>query len=419
MTKPAQPAAEKPWIEIFRAGTHTDSSGKKITFTQAHLDEIVASYDPANHEAPVVVGHPKTDDPALGWISGLKRDGDSLYASERDVHPEFAQMREQGLYRKRSASFYLRNSPGNPTPGKMHLRHVGNLGAMPPAVKAMADKAKTAAFNEDDGEGVIEFNDMVVDFGDGDAPRWIAGPIAQAFAGIRDNLIEALGVEKADRILPRYQIDSIREAGLIPESATRPLGYGEGEEDDITHPNEQPNPEEEAAMSQQAQDLAAAQAKLDDDRAELDRQQAEFNESKRVADEAAAKQRDEEQLQEATDFADGLVNEGKLLPANKAGVVALYQAAQRIEAPLNFGEGDDAQEKAAIEVVRETFSALPPAIDFSEKAGDKRADEPANFSAPPGSAVDADRLAIDAKARAHQKANPGTTYQQAVKAVGG
>ena len=372
MTKPAQPAADAPWIEIFRAGTHTDASGIKMTFTEAHLDEIVASYDATLHEAPVVVGHPKTDDPALGWVSALKREGKSLYKQERDVQPELEEARDAGLYRKRSASFYLPTSPGNPTPGKFYLRHVGWLGAMPPAIKGMADKLKkgSVAFNEDDGEGVIEFNDMAVDFGDADAPRWIARPIASVMDNIRDFLVEAVGVEKADRIVPRYQIDAIREAGLVPERPVGSLGYGEGDEDDVTDPNDPPNPEEDAAMTQQAQDLAAAQAKLDADRAELERKETAFNESKAAADQAAAEARAAEQQKEATDFADALVDGGQLLPAKKAGVIALYQAALQIEQPLNFGEGDDATEKPAVEIVRETFGGLPQQFDFSEKSGD-------------------------------------------------
>lgn len=423
MTKPAPPAAEAPWIEIFRAGTHTDASGRKMTFTEAHLDEVVASYDPAAHEAPVVVGHPKTDEPALGWIAELKREGESLYARERDVAPEFDEARDAGQYRKRSASFYLADSPSNPTPGKMHLRHVGWLGAMPPAIKRMADKLKRgikapAAFNEDDGDGVIEFNDMAVDFGQGDAPRWIAGPIASALNGIRDFLVESVGVDKADRILPRYQIDSIREAGLAPEPA-RSIGFGEGDEDDVSNPNEQPNPEEEAAMSQQAQGLAAEQAKLESDRAELERQQAEFNEQKRLADEAAAQARAAEQLKEATDFADELVSAGQLLPANKAGVIALYQAAQQIEQPLNFGEGDDAQEKSAVQIVREAYGALPKAIDFNEKSGDAPAARTVDFSAPAGSAIDSDKLEQLNKAQAYMKDHPNASLIEAVQATGG
>jgi glycerophosphoryl diester phosphodiesterase len=30
-----------------------------------------AAYDPARHEAPIVIGHPATDDPAWGWIKSL------------------------------------------------------------------------------------------------------------------------------------------------------------------------------------------------------------------------------------------------------------------------------------------------------------------------------------------------------------
>ena len=39
------------WIEIFKAGTHTDSAGRTWTFGTADLDRIVAGYDPAVHEA--------------------------------------------------------------------------------------------------------------------------------------------------------------------------------------------------------------------------------------------------------------------------------------------------------------------------------------------------------------------------------
>lgn len=427
MQKPInQPAPEvgshvaAPWIEIFRAGTHTDASGKKMTFTEAHLDEIVASYDPAVHEAPVVVGHPKVDDPALGWIFELKREGDVLYSRERDVQPEFEEARESGMYRKRSASFYLPKSAGNPTPGKFYLRHVGWLGAMPPAIKGMADKLKqgAVAFGEDDGEGVIEFNDMAVDFGDGDAPRWIARPIASVMDNLRDFLVEAVGIDKADRIVPRYQIDAIREAGLVPE--TRPLGFGEGDEDGITDPNEPPNPEEDAAMTQQAQEqLAADQAKLEADRAELERQQAEFNERQAAADKAAADEQAAEQLKEATDFADSLVAGGQLLPAKKAGVVALIQVAQQIEQPLNFGEGDDAEEKPAIDIVRDVLSGLPKQIDFAEKSGEGEAVRTADFSAPTGSAIDSDKLDQLNKAQVYMKDHPNVTLMDAVKAIGG
>lgn len=117
------------WVEIFRAGRQTASNGITIDWTEAQLDHAVASYDPATHEAPVVIGHPKDNAPAYGWIEGLRREGPVLQAKLRQVSPEFAQMVNDGRFKKRSVSFYPDGT----------LRHVGFLGAMPPAVKGLAD----------------------------------------------------------------------------------------------------------------------------------------------------------------------------------------------------------------------------------------------------------------------------------------
>lgn len=388
MTKPAKTAADRtdpakgPWIEIFVAGTHTDSSGTKLTFTEAHLDEIVASYDPAVHEAPIVVGHPKTDDPALGWLSALKREGKRLYGQESQVAPEFEEMRAAGQYKKRSASFYLPTSPGNPTPGKMHIRHVGWLGAMPPAIKGMADKAKTAAFSEDDGAGVVEFND-VADFADDYRTTWGFRALAELLGRLRDNKIETDGVEAADRIFPRYEIDSLREAGLRPESSSDPA-FGEGTEPDVTDPNAlddpaqlraerestvpTPSPEELLAMTQTAEQLAADQKKLDDDRTALAADKVAFAEQQKQLDDqrAAAARKD------ATDYADALVAGGKLAPSARNGVVELLMIAGAAPA-LNFSDSDgaDPTEKPASQVLRGILDGMPQQFDFSEKSAEK------------------------------------------------
>jgi len=68
------------WTPIFRVGTHTDSSGAAKTFARSDLDKTVAAYDPARHEAPLVIGHPKTDSPAYGWVERLRRVGDKAMA---------------------------------------------------------------------------------------------------------------------------------------------------------------------------------------------------------------------------------------------------------------------------------------------------------------------------------------------------
>jgi hypothetical protein len=125
-------------MEIFRAGQQTDSSGHTQDYTDEMLDQIAENYDAARHEAPVVVGHPKTDSPAFGWVKALYRKGASLFA-KAELLPEMVDSISQGLYRKRSVAFYPPDAPSNPNPGKWSLRHVGFLGGSPPAVKGLAD----------------------------------------------------------------------------------------------------------------------------------------------------------------------------------------------------------------------------------------------------------------------------------------
>ncbi len=117
------------WFEIFRTGSHTDSAGRTKEWTEQDLDNIVSSYNPAQHEAPIVIGHPKDDAPAYGWIHALKRSGDRLLALPSRLLPLFTEAVKNGLFKKRSVAL---NPDGS-------LRHVGFLGAASPAVKGLAD----------------------------------------------------------------------------------------------------------------------------------------------------------------------------------------------------------------------------------------------------------------------------------------
>jgi hypothetical protein len=119
------------WIEIFRTGVYPEG-----TFTKEDLDVIARDYRPQVHEAPVVVGHPEHNKPAFGWVEALRREGNILLAKFKDVIPEFADMVRRGLFKKRSASFYM---PYLSPTGHWYLRHVGFLGAAPPIVKGLQD----------------------------------------------------------------------------------------------------------------------------------------------------------------------------------------------------------------------------------------------------------------------------------------
>lgn len=140
------------FIEIFKAGKRPDSRGTVVNITPEDLQQAVDAYDVAYHEAPAVIGHPKMDAPAYAWVKGLQLDGDVLKAELDQVHPEFADMVAEGRFKKVSASFYLSDSPDNPKQGSLYLRHVGFLGAMPPAVKGL----RNPEFSESE-QGIVDF----------------------------------------------------------------------------------------------------------------------------------------------------------------------------------------------------------------------------------------------------------------------
>lgn len=138
--------------EIFRAGTRTDNNGNTVSISADDVAAIAAHYDKAKHEAPIVVGHPAANAPAFGWVSALRADNGVLYAEFAEVDEDFAELVRKGRYKKVSASFYPPKHPSNPNPNGFYLRHVGFLGAHPPAVKGL----KNIDFADDDNS-VISF----------------------------------------------------------------------------------------------------------------------------------------------------------------------------------------------------------------------------------------------------------------------
>jgi len=119
-------------LEVFKTGTHTDNKGNSKTWTDADLNTIVKQYNEQSneekHEAPLVIGHPATDKPAYGWVKALTKQGNKLYAEVKDVANEFVELVNQKRFGKLSIALYP----------DMKLRHIGFLGAEPPAIKGLA-----------------------------------------------------------------------------------------------------------------------------------------------------------------------------------------------------------------------------------------------------------------------------------------
>lgn len=337
-------------IEIFKIGKHTATNGQTLPFDETMLAAAVKGYDPTLHEAPVVVGHPKDNHPAFGWIDHLELKDGVVLAHPKQVDADFAELVEQGKYKKRSASWYLPDSPNNPKPGTLYLRHVGFLGAMPPAIKGLKD----VQFSEQE-QGVVEF---------GDVSPWIFSNFAAILRKWREKIIAKDGIEEADNMIPSYQIDD------FAAEAER-LRFERDKQTQAAIPNFT-EPQDKTMTSEQ---IAAMQKELD----ALKAKEVNFSESeKAIKQREAALAKREIGLQ-----VDDLIKQGKVLPAQKVGLVEFMASLDGSTLTVEFGEGEQAKKLSPRQFMTDFLANMPKLVDFAEHskpdgkqgAGDLTAEE--------------------------------------------
>lgn len=378
-----------PTVEILRPGTFRSMSGHDVTFTADDLQAIAASYSPELHEAPVVVGHPSTDAPAYGWVRTVRVDGDRLLAELDQVDDQFAELHRAGRYKKRSAALYAPDTPNNPTPGRWYLRHVGVLGAQPPAVKGLRD----AQLSESDGVEIIELGDM---------PAW---PMSDFFRGLREWIIEKFSSEEADRVIPPYFIDIAKDAEREPKEPDRdsdlePVSSAFSE---TTGASNMPELDQAA--------LAARETEINARAADVEQREQRLREREQAADRAAMQA-----------FADGLANEGRILPRDTGLVTELLFASADDQATvIEFADGDNGKKTGSPrKLLQEFLGRLPKQVEFGELSAPDGEQATANsahgYTPPPGYSVDPKSAELHRKAVAFADKN-NVDYFQAVEAV--
>lgn len=366
-------------IEVFRPGTFTPMGGKPITFSAADLRAIADAYDPAVAPAPIVVGHPGTDAPAFGWVESFDYDSDAerLYANVHEIEPAFAEAVKAGRYKKVSMQYFAPTQAHNPVPGTWYPKHVGFLGGAAPAVPGL----KNVQFSAEPG---VTF----------EASFGAAMETASLLRKLRDLLIEKFGIEDADKALPSWQIewlDDQEPAQVSPAYAADPPAI-----------QPTPDPEKEPAVSKQPDPaFAVREADVAEREKRLAEREAALNHTDNVS------------------FAEGLVQDGKLLPASKDKVVALLDVLPG-HAAVSFAEGAD--KLTPVAALKEILSAQPQIVSFGEAALEDGPGQgpgkgkPASFAAD-GKDVDPEGLALHNKALDYQRRHPGTDYMDAVRAV--
>jgi hypothetical protein len=324
-------------LHIFKRGTHTDSGGKTLDFGDDMLNNVVDSYNPSLHEAPIVIGHPATDDPAMGWVESVKVTEEGLHAEPKQVNADFEELVKAGSYKKISASFYMPDSPSNPSPGNWYLRHVGFLGGQAPAIKGLGNVQFSAA-----EEGVLEFEDS---FEQG----YSLGTIATLMQNIKKFIIRSSGIDEADTLIPDYMVKELER------SSERMINPPTPETNQFNEENEMDLEQAKAKIAQ----LESDNESLTNENGTLKGKVTEFEEASQTAAEAARKTAIANEVE-------ALVKGGHIAPAERENITAFCELLDGTERTVSFGEGD-----AAVEVKgRESFIKFlqsKTVVDFNER----------------------------------------------------
>lgn len=342
-------------IPIFKPGRHTPTSGASLEFSEDMLRAAVKAYDPGLHIAPIVVGHPKTDDPAYGWVERLEfneRTGE-IDAIPSQVEAQFGEMVQSGRFKTRSASWYLPGSPSHPLKGKaghdsLYLKHVGFLGAQPPAVKGL----KSVEFAEAE-EGVVEFSDY--------SSRWGFSSMAAIARAFREWLIADKGTEAADKVVPNYLITDLESAAKAPDPEPAQASPAFAEEDPMTIAELQA---QVAALTAKISTLQANQKPADF--AERETSLAAREAAVAAAEAAAARVTIESRV-------DAAIADGRLLKAQRQNAINFASSLADGETVIEFSEGDKTEKVSQREAYLRGLEKAAKIVDFGERSGDNGA----------------------------------------------
>lgn len=318
------------WIPVFKTGTHINSEGVKSTWTEADLDAIASKYNPAEHEAPVVIGHPEKDSPAWGWVEAVKREGNLLYVKYKNIIPEFAEMVKKGMFKKRSIALYP----------DMTLKHVGYLGAMPPAVKGLPD----VAFSGD------EEKCMIIEFEEYNPP---CPPLEKG--GINQNRKEARSMKFFEWMKKKAKDEGVELEDL-------PVTAQSFSEADIQAKVEA-KVEVEVEKRVKAKEMEFSEAQK--------RKETEL----KTREDALKTQEAEAKKREISSFCEQLQKEGKLTPAQMKygmGMQTFMEKISEVQETIEFSEGNEKKKQTPFEYFKSFLSSFKKQIEFGEFAGNEK-----------------------------------------------
>jgi hypothetical protein len=340
----SSPVKNDMLIEVFRAGS---PAAIAAGITAADLADV-AAFDCANNPVPNVIGHPATDSPACAAVRSFKVEGNKLFADVPEAHPNFAPIvagiKGQSIL-NRSMGFFGKRHPSNPTPGKLAPKHLGFLGGAAPGVAGMPPLASYFAANPD---------------------------TSLAFAA--DGVTLEISGDPMDAVV----FDAAPEpaTGVVVVTDTPPAA------------TPAPTPAAPAATEETTmtpEQIAAKEAEL-----KAREEAAEAREKQFAADAKAARESANASTVEA------LITSGKVLPADKADLVAAFNAVDGGEV-IAFAA--DATKKASPVAIIAGILAKGGKVTPAGEGQQSSTEDNAEFSADSGKVAELDKVRAERLAR--------------------
>lgn len=351
-------------IPFLKSGSFKSRSGKTADFDEERLKAIVESTrkrEYQNNQFPIVIGHPKTDSPAFGWVDkhavALSDGILTAITNDSDTTDELKDYVKKGLYKTVSVALRDDNS----------IRHIGFLGGQPPAVAGLPG----VSLESDEADLILEFTEFEISIypfrSAGEKPYIYDKEKTELSESINNNGDEPVGDNKKPADLKAH-IEQLKADGNVELAEELERGINSTEE---------------------------FQTKI----SELERENLE---------------------NKALAFCESEEMKNRIAPAIKSEVVAALVRFEQDKTELEFSEGEGSNAKTEKSSPAKTFKkvlGMLPEMNFGETKGNKK-----NRSLPADNSnefaelgeVDEERLSLHNEALELME-REGITYDAAIE----
>ena len=337
-------------IPFLKPGTYSAHNGGEVTFSEADMNKIIEATKNRtyqNDSIPIVIGHPKTDSPAWGWVKKDKIINDKnvliALADNGDLNETFVDWFKKKLYSTVSASIRKDYS----------IKHFGILGGTPPAVTGLPAVALS-----EDSDLLCEVELSEKELAEVITSKWWFLNVAKIFRKIREEKIAKDGVEAADNFITNSQIDDIATPpyAYTNDPVVKSNSFSESEEDlnNSNNKNLQDN-KMKKTLEELETELAEANGKI----TTLEQEKSTLQKEKTDAA-VDAKRKEFLAFCESDDV------KNKIKDGEKNGIVETLLALNSLEA-FEFGEGDNKTTVKPVDIVTALIKRLPDVVELGEK----------------------------------------------------